>query len=71
MKAYRPNVELAKHFYSARLRTERMRRSRPAGGKRIRNNSEPWVENPRSLEDVERICDGILETLKDLTSRNR
>ena len=37
--------------------------------KRIASNSEPWVENPRTLEDVETIIDGIAETLKQLKKK--
>jgi hypothetical protein len=66
MKSYRPDVKLAKQFYSLRLRMERMRRGKAEPAKRIPSNSEPWIENPRTLEDVEAIIDGIAETLKQL-----
>jgi hypothetical protein len=71
MKPYRPNVKLAKELYSLRLSLEwmRKRRGRPEMAKRIASNSEPWVENPRTLEDVETIIDGIAETLKQLKKK--
>jgi hypothetical protein len=71
MKSYRPNVKLAKELYSLRLSLEwmRKRRGRPEPATRIASNSEPWVENPRTLEDVETIIDGIAETLKQLKKK--
>jgi hypothetical protein len=62
MKSYRPNVELAKQMYSLRLSLDRMRRGKASSGKRIPSNSEPWIENPRTLEDVEYISDSIART---------
>ena len=64
MKPYRPDVKLAKEFYALRFTMQRLRRGKAVPAKRIPSNSEPWVENPRTLEDVETIIDGITETLK-------
>ena len=66
MKPYRPNLKLAKEFYSLRWTLKRVQRGKAEPAKRIPNNSEPWIEKPRTLEDVEAIIDGIAETLKQL-----
>jgi hypothetical protein len=57
-------VKLAREFYSLRWTLKRLQRGKAEPAKRIPSNSEPWVENPRTLEDVETIIDGIAETLK-------
>jgi hypothetical protein len=64
MKPYRPNVELAKKLYSLRFSLDGMRRGKPPPGKRIQSNSTPWIENPRTLEDVEYISDRIAQTVE-------
>jgi GNAT superfamily N-acetyltransferase len=51
MKPYRPNLKLAKEFYSLRWTLKRLQRGKAEPAKRIPNNSEPWIEKPRTLED--------------------
>ncbi|MBV8275583.1 MAG: hypothetical protein JO170_10055 [Verrucomicrobia bacterium] len=59
MKPYRPDVNEQKRLYSLRLMFERKRAGKPVSPIRIKSNSEPWIENPRTLEDVEYISDSI------------
>ena len=62
MKPYRPNVKEQKRLYSLRLMFERKRAGEPVSPIRIKSNSEPWIQNPRTLEDVEYISDSIART---------
>jgi hypothetical protein len=59
MKAYRPNVEMQKRRYSLRLSLLRLRKGKPLSTQPIASNSEPWIENPRSLADAEAISDTV------------
>jgi len=59
IKSYRPNVEMQKRRYSLRLSLFRLRKDKPLPATAIRSNSEPWVENPRSLADAEAISDSV------------
>jgi hypothetical protein len=59
IKSYRPNVEMQKRRYSLRLSLFRLRKGKPLPDTVIRSNSEPWVENPRSLADAEAISDSV------------
>jgi hypothetical protein len=59
MKAYRPNVEMQKRRYSLRLSLLRLRKGKPLPTRAIASNSEPWIENPRSLADAEAISDSV------------
>jgi hypothetical protein len=64
MKPYRPNLKLAKELYSLRFTLARLRRGKAEPTKRIPSNSEPWVENPRTLEDVREISARIYQVLE-------
>jgi len=44
------------------LMFERKRAGEPVSPIRIKSNSEPWIQNPRTLEDVEYISDSIART---------
>jgi hypothetical protein len=57
MKSYRPNVEMQKRRYSLRLSLLRLRKGKPFPTNAIGSNSEPWIENARSLADAEVISD--------------
>jgi hypothetical protein len=59
IKSYRPNVEMQKRRYSLRLSLFRLRKGKPLPDTVIRSNSQPWVENPRSLADAEAISDSV------------
>jgi hypothetical protein len=59
MKSYRPNVEMQKRRYSLRLSLLRLRKGKPLHPAAIASNSEPWIENPRSLADAEAISDSV------------
>ena len=59
MKAYRPNVDRQKRRYSLRLSLLRLRKGKPFPIKAIGSNSEPWIENARSLADAEAISDSV------------
>jgi hypothetical protein len=50
-----PDVELVKQLYSLRFSLDRMRRGKAWSGKLIQGNSTPWIENPRTLEDVKEL----------------
>jgi hypothetical protein len=62
MKPYRPDVKEQKRLYSLRLMFERKRAGKPVSPIGIKSNSEPWIQNPRTLEDVEYISDSIART---------
>jgi hypothetical protein len=59
MKSYRPNVAMQKRRYSLRLSLLRLRKGKPLHAAAIPSNSEPWIENPRSLADAEAISDSV------------
>ena len=59
MKSYRPNVEMQKRRYSLRISLLRLRKGKPFHAASIASNSEPWIENPRSLADAEAISDSV------------
>jgi hypothetical protein len=62
MKPYRPNVKQQKRLYSLRLMFERKRAGKPVSPIRIKSNSTPWIENPRTLADVKEISARIEAT---------
>ena len=64
MKAYRPNVQLQKRRFSLRLTLLRLRGHKPLPAAPIVSNSEPWIENPRSLADAEAISDSVERSTK-------
>jgi hypothetical protein len=59
VKSYRPKIELQKRRYSLRLSLLRLRKGKPLPAAAIASNSEPWIENPRSLADAEAISDSV------------
>jgi hypothetical protein len=63
MKSYRPNVEMQKRRYSLRLSLLRLRKGKPLPDQTIVSNSEPWIENPRSLADAEAISDSVKRSM--------
>jgi hypothetical protein len=64
MKSYRPNVEMQKRRYSLRLSLLRLRKGKPLPAHAIVSNSEPWIENPRSLADAEAISDSVERSME-------
>ena len=50
---------MQKRLYSLRLSVKRMRKGKPHTPSRIRDNSTPFIEQPRTLEDAIRISDSV------------
>lgn len=64
-QSYRPSLALQRQRYESMLawrRMLRLRGSREVGRPQIRDNSTPFIENPRTLADVEYIIRKIEET---------
>jgi hypothetical protein len=59
MRPYRPNVQEQKRRYSLELALKRLRGKKTVRAKPLRSNSEPWIANPRTLEEAERISDAV------------
>jgi len=59
MKGYRPDVANQKKVYSLRLSLRRLRGEKKSACSGIKSNSEPWIENPRSLAEAVAISDSI------------
>ena len=59
MRPYRPNVLEQKRRYSLELSLKRLRAEKPVRARPAGSNSEPWIANPQTLEDAERISDSV------------
>ncbi len=59
MRPYRPNVLEQKRRYSLELSLKQLRAEKPVRARLAGSNSEPWIANPRTLEDAERISDSV------------
>jgi len=71
MRPYRPRVEQQKRRYSLELALKRLRREGKQRVRRIGSNSEPWLANPRTLDDAEKISDQVAEAASQWESDDR
>src|SRR5712672_302400 len=69
MKSSRPIVERQKRRYSLRLSLFRLRKGKSLPAQAIASNSEPWIENPRSLADAEAISDSVERSIGGLVPK--
>ena len=65
MRPYRPNVQEQKRRYSLELSLKRLRAAKPVRARPIRSNSEPWIANPQTLQDAEKISDGVAQAASE------
>ena len=68
MKPYRPSIRRLQLDFAQRLARKRMlakiREKNPHPDKKIMDNSEPWLRDPRSVEDYWYIAQQVNERVK-------
>jgi len=70
IRCYRPAIRRVQEEYCAEVarRLRQQRRGTPPAGPKIPDNSEPWIEAPKTIDDLWAIAQSVQQRVDELSA---